>query len=67
MLKIAWDKIESILTSRRFWAMCALLLVAWTGFAQHQITYYQALNDSLGAIAAYMISLGIDPGLGGKP
>lgn len=56
------DKMKQVLTSRRFWVLVMALLAVGTGVAQNQITYFQGLETGVAALAAYMVSLSIDPG-----
>jgi hypothetical protein len=53
------DKIKALATSRRFWALIAAGVTIAGGLATNSIQPAQAVTDAAGALAAYMLAVGM--------
>jgi hypothetical protein len=53
-------KVKEILTSKKFWATVAALAAIWFTTAQGGMTYAQAVQDTIAAIGAYVVAVGIE-------
>jgi hypothetical protein len=53
------SKLKALLTSRRFWALIIALVTMAAGLATHNIGAAQAITDAAGALAAYMLAVGV--------
>lgn len=53
------EKLKTLLTSRRFWALVTALVATAAGFAQGELTEWQAVAAITAATSAYALSIGL--------
>jgi hypothetical protein len=53
-------KLIRVLQSRKFWALVIALFAIWTAAYNQAMTIPEAINATVGALAAYMIGTGLD-------
>ena len=53
-------KLTALLQSRKFWALIASLAAILTGYLSGQMPAPAAIQSAIAALAAYMISTGLD-------
>jgi hypothetical protein len=59
-LELAVEKLQALLTSRKFWSLIWSLVTIWTAFANHAIDGPTAVWSTVGAFGAYSVSTGIE-------
>lgn len=57
------DKLYQLLQSRKFWALVIALVAIAAGFAQGEVSEWQAIQAAVAALAAYSTGVALEDGL----